>query len=145
MAKVFAALSGVYGYRYQCGILEPLCIPVARDASGVLSAHVATLATSATNATIAGTTVDDLDPSAPVFYTFLAVSRAARKATTKVALGRPDDVSPTSRFGVQLAKLTPSTLDELILAGWRVEGHDAKKAGFSLKQLNKAVRDYYTQ
>lgn len=145
MAKVFAALSGVYGYRYQCGMIEPLCVPVARDASGVLTAHVATLATDRNNRTIAGSPIDDLDPGEPVYYTFLQVSRAARKATTKVALGRPDDVSVTSKFGVQLAKLTPHTLPELILAGWRVEGHDAKKAGFTLKALNKAVRDYYTQ
>jgi hypothetical protein len=146
LLKIIAALSGVYGYRFEDGILEPICIPVRRDETGVFSAHVAALATDKrSNRTIAGTPIDDLNPEASVYYTFLAVTRAARKAQTPVVLGRPYDVSNTSRFGVQLAKLTPTTLDGLILADWRVEGHDAKKAGFTLKALSKAIHTYYQQ
>lgn len=145
MLKALAGLSGVYAYRLVDGMLTPVCVPVSRDAAGVVQAHLATIATDRSNRTVAGTILDDVDVKAPEYLTYLAVSRAARKAGTAVVLGRPVDVSPTSKFGVQLAKLTPVPLAGIILADWRVDGHDAKKAGFTLKQLNAAVRRYYAQ
>ena len=147
MAKVFAALSGVYAYRLVDGMLTPVLIPAARDASGVLTAHVATRTVDRrTNRTIAGTILDDVDLNAAEYLTLDAVHRAGDKAETAVITGKPVDVERlTKRFQYQLAKLTPVTLAEIVLADWRVEKHDAHKAGFTLKQLYKAVRDYYTQ
>ena len=138
--------SGVYMFQYIAGTIMPLMIAAQRDASGVLTAFVATRTIDPkTNATIVGTPVDDIDLKASVYLTQASVGRAAIKATTKVALGRLQDVEPNSKYGFQLAKLTTATLSEIILAGWREEQHDAKKAGFTLNQLDRAVKAYYSE
>lgn len=146
MGRKSNGLSGVYTYRYQNGILEPMLVTAERDEAGVLEAHFALIDSDRkTGATRAGMIVDDIDVAAVNLLTFAAVARAARKSRVPVVLGRPVEVNPRSRFGIEMARLTETNVAGIILAPWRVEKHDAKKAGFTLKQLNAAVRRYYAQ
>jgi hypothetical protein len=138
------ALGSVYGYQYADGTLTPLCTPIARDAAGVLTAWFSTIA-SHKGATIPGAALTGIDYDAPVFYTYLAVTRAARKAGTPVILGRPVDLKRGSRFATELARLKGRPASALVLADWRVASHDAVKEQYTLQELDAALRESYIQ
>jgi hypothetical protein len=137
-------LSSVYAYRLEHGMLTPVCVPVARDATGILSAWVADLSSDRHGRTIAGEAHEDAPIGTAVWYTDLAITRAVRKSRVPVALGRPFPVK-SARLAQELARLTPSTLSALVLADWRVAQHDAKKEGYTLKALWTALRAQYAQ
>lgn len=144
-------LASVFGYQLVATIsgiaLAPVCVPVSRADDGTLNAAVAALSTDRKGRTIAGAVVSDLDLNAREFVTFAAVSRAARKAGTPVILGRPVVINPRSRFGVELGRILPrlATFPEMVNADWRAEQHDAVKEGYTLAELDQAIRESYAQ
>jgi hypothetical protein len=139
-------LTGVYAYRFEDGVLEPMLVAYERNAAGILTAHFSLISSERkSGATREGIMIDDIDVAARNLLTFAAVARAARKARTAVVLGRPVTVNAKSAFGAELARLERNTVKGIILAPWRVEQHDAKKATFTLKALYKAVVEFYNQ
>jgi len=140
-------LASVYAYVYSTatGMLNPVCTPISRDETGTLNAALATISSDRKGSTTAGTIVCEHDVTERVMYTYLAVTRAARKATTPVVLGRAVEINPRSRFGQELARLTPTDTAGIVLAGWRVDGHDAAKEGYTLEELNAALNAAYAQ
>ena len=139
------ALASVYAYIFSGGVLNPVCVPIPRDETGTLVACFSTISSNRKGTTIAGNIVAEHDVTDRVMYTFLATSRAARKATTAVVLGRSVVVNPRSRFGVELARLTPTTTAGIVLADWRTAQHDAEKEGYTLEELNAALTEAYAQ
>jgi len=139
------ALASVYAYIFSGGVLNPVCTPISRDETGKLIANFSTISSNRKGTTIAGNIVADHDVTEPVMYTFLAVSRAARKSTTPVVLGRAVTINPRSRMGVEMARLTPTTTAGIVLADWRTAQHDAEKEGYTLQELNAALAEAYAQ
>lgn len=138
-------ISGIFGYVYADGSLEPVCAAVSRDEAGVLIASLNAVSTNRKGATIPGAIIPDVALTSPVFLTYGQVERAARKAMTPVILGRKATIAPTSRFGTELARLKTDTFDALVSAGWRVATFDAKREGFTLPALRKALRVFDAQ
>ena len=141
--KSVGPLSGSFMYRLADGALEPTLVACKRDEAGTFTAWIADLASDRKGRTIPGAYWEEADLTASEYYTFGAVARAARKAATAVVLGRRTTVK--GRFAVELSRLTPATVAGIVLADWREETHDAKKAGFTLNQLMKALRAEYNQ
>jgi hypothetical protein len=136
------ALASVFGYIYSMGTLTPVCVPISRDEAGVLAAEISMIAAKK-GKTIAGVVLTEVELEKPVFFTYLAVSRAARKAATAVILGREIGINPRSRFGIELARLGGRNLEALVLAPWRINQHDATKEGYTLEELNAALNEAY--
>jgi hypothetical protein len=139
------ALASVFAYIFSGGVLNPVCVPISRDETGTLVANFATISSNRKGTTIAGNLVAEHDVTDRVMYTFLAVSRAARKSTTPVVLGRSVVINPRSRMGVEMARLTSTTTAGIVLADWRTAQHDAEKEGYTLQELNAALNAAYAQ
>lgn len=145
MTALERGLASVYGYVYSAGMLNPVCVAISRDETGTLSAALATISSNRKGTTIPGTIVCEHDVTEKVMYTYLAVSRAARKSTTPVVLGRAVEVNPRSRFGIEMARLTATNVAGLVLADWRAQQHDVAKEGYTLEELNAALNAAYAQ
>jgi len=145
MTALERGLSSVYGYIYSDGMLNPVCVAISRDETGTLNAALATISSDRKGSTIAGTIIPEHDVTARVMYTYAGVSRAARKCKTPTVLGRPIAIAPKSWFGLELARLTPTTISGLVLADWRTEQHNVAKEGYTLEELNAALNAAYAQ
>ena len=148
-AKVLNPVSGIFAYTLTLsdGVysLHPAMVVVGRAETGALDAWIATLENDRKGATVPGVAWETADLTSPVYYTFGSVARAARKCKTAVVLGRPVEIPARSRFGVELARLSGTDLKGIVLADWRVESHDAHKAGYTLKSVMAALRRTYAQ
>jgi hypothetical protein len=118
--------------------LEPICIPFERDEAGVLHAWPATVYFDRTTKRVAaGVPLVDFKLDTPLI-TYHKGDKAARDSMTATITGRRNTVSIRSEFGKLLLGKPRSTFPQMILAGWRVEKHDAEKAGFTLEELAEA-------
>lgn len=118
--------------------LEPVCIPFERDEAGVLNAWPATVYFDRkTKRVAAGVPLEDFALNTPLI-TYHKGDKAARDSMTATITGRRNTVNVRSEFGKLLLSKPRSTFPQMILAGWRVEKHDAEKAGFTLEELAEA-------
>jgi hypothetical protein len=149
MAQYITKLIGLYGRMIVGGISTPVAIVGGKDETGKPVAWVALRGTDRkTGATIAGEPIEEIDLKANIFVTLDRWHRRADASGQSYRGGAMNLAAQPKRFQLEIARIGEKSymnLMGLTSQEWFVEQYDAKKAGITLPQLRKALKETYTQ